>query len=251
MVHDFIVTDRHVLFPVLPLTGSMSRAMAGAPPYAWEPDKGAHVGVMAREGGAITWFRGEACYVFHVMNAYEHDGGITAEVMQFEEPPLFPHPDGRPTDRSKARARLCRWRFELDGSSDRFTQTYLSDLTGEFPRIDDRRAGLANRHGWFACAGDGDAAALSGLVHVDRLAATQTRWLMPAGDTLSEPVFVARSADAAEGDGYLLAVAWRAGEDRSDLLVFDATDIGHGPRAQVHLGHRVPDGFHGNWVGAA
>ena len=32
MVHDFLVTDRHVLFPILPLTGSLQRAMSGGPP---------------------------------------------------------------------------------------------------------------------------------------------------------------------------------------------------------------------------
>ena len=40
MVHDFLVTRRHALFPILPLTGSLERAMSGAPPFAWEPDKG-------------------------------------------------------------------------------------------------------------------------------------------------------------------------------------------------------------------
>ena len=39
MVHDFMVTRNYVLFPVLPLTGSMQRAMSGKPAYAWEPDK--------------------------------------------------------------------------------------------------------------------------------------------------------------------------------------------------------------------
>ena len=29
MVHDFIVTENHLLFPVLPITGSLARAMAG------------------------------------------------------------------------------------------------------------------------------------------------------------------------------------------------------------------------------
>ena len=37
---------------------------------------------------------------------------------------------------------------------------------------------------------------------------------------------------------------------RSDLAVFNAQDVEAGPVALVHLGHRVPDGFHGNWVGA-
>lgn len=255
MVHDFIVTENHRLFPILPLTGSMERAMSGRPPYAWEPDKGSYVGVMKRNGGTkdIRWFRGEACYVFHVMNAWEDGSTIVADVMQFEEAPLFPHPDGRRTDPEKSRARLCRWTFDLAGNTDRFIHVYLDDVTGEFPRIDDRRAGLANAHGWYACA-DRDrpfVGGLSGLVHVDP--GTRTRraqFMLAEGDTISEPVFVERRSDAAEGDGWLLAVVWRARENRSDLAVFNATDIASGPVALVQLGHRVPDGFHGNWVAA-
>jgi carotenoid cleavage dioxygenase-like enzyme len=254
MVHDFIVTENHVLFPILPLTGSMDRAISGKPPYAWEPDKGAYVGVMKRTGAVkdIVWFRGESCYVFHVMNAWEDGNRIVADVMQHEEAPLFPHADGSPTDPAKAQARLCRWTFDLSGQTDRFTQTYLDDITGEFPRIDDRRAGLVNRHGWFACANrSGPAAsALSGIVHVDAKANRRAQYLLPLGDTISEPVFVQRGDNAVEGDGWLLAAVWRASENCSDLAVFNATDVESGPVALVKLGHRVPDGFHGNWVGA-
>jgi carotenoid cleavage dioxygenase-like enzyme len=254
MVHDFIVTENHLLFPILPVTGSLSRAMAGQPPYAWEPDKGAFVGVMKRNGSAkdITWFRGENCYVFHVMNAWEDGSRIVADVMQFEEAPLFPHPDGRPTDPEKSRARLCRWVFDLAGNTDRFSQTYMDDLTGEFPRVDDRHAGLKSGHGWYACANPDAPVSewLSGIAHVDGSGARRGRYLLPVGDTISEPVFVARGEDAAEGCGWLLAVVWRARDNCSDLAVFNATDVVAGPIALVHLGHRVPDGFHGNWVGA-
>jgi carotenoid cleavage dioxygenase-like enzyme len=253
MVHDFIVTEHHLLFPILPITGSMTRAMKGAPPYAWEPEKGAYVGVMRRDGAAsdITWFRGENCYVFHVMNAWEDGSRIIADVMQFEEAPLFPHPDGSPTDPAKSRARLCRWTFDLAGNTDRFTQTYLDDLTGEFPRIDDRRAGVKSGHGWYACTHPDmpTFGALAGIAHVDGVGARRGKHLLPLGDTISEPVFAARGDDAAEGEGWLLAVVWRAQENRSDLAVFNATDVAAGPVALVHLGHRVPDGFHGNWVG--
>jgi carotenoid cleavage dioxygenase-like enzyme len=254
MVHDFIVTENHLLFPVLPITGSMDRAIKGMPAFAWEPDKGAYVGVMKRNGSAkdIVWFRAESCYVFHVMNAWEEGDRIIADVMQCEEAPLFTHPDGRPTDPQKSRARLCRWTFDLAGNTDRFAQTYLDDLTGEFPRIDDRRAGLASRHGWYACANPDMPmfGALSGIVHVDGKGSRSGHYLLPAGDTISEPVFVERGKDATEGDGWLLAVVWRGRENRSDLAVFNATDVEAGPVALVQLGHRVPDGFHGNWVGA-
>ncbi|HWX61798.1 carotenoid oxygenase family protein [Bradyrhizobium sp.] len=255
MVHDFIVTENHLLFPILPVTGSLSRAMAGQPPYAWEPDKGAYVGVMKRNGSAkdIIWFRGENCYVFHVMNAWEDGSRIVADVMQFEEAPLFPHPDGRPTDPEKSRARLCRWVFDLAGNTDRFSQTYMDDLTGEFPRVDDRHAGLKSGHGWYACANPDAPVSewLSGIAHVDGSGARRGRYLLPVGDTISEAVFVAPGDDAAEGCGWLLAVVWRARDNCSDLAVFNATDVVAGPIALVHLGHRVPDGFHGNWVGAA
>lgn len=254
MVHDFIVTENHVLFPILPLAGSMERVKSGRPPYAWEPDKGAYVGVMRRGGNTkdIVWFRGESCYVFHVMNAWEDGQRVVADVMQYAEPPLFPHPDGRPTDRAKSHARRCRWTFDLSGMTERFRQEYCDDITGEFPRIDDRRAGLANRHGWYACCHpDGPpASGLSGIVHVDAVADRRKQYLLPEGDTISEPVFVARSADAPEGDGWLLATVWRARENRSDLAVFNALDVESGPVALVKLGHRVPDGFHGNWVNA-
>lgn len=255
MVHDFIVTENHLLFPILPITGSMDRAMRGRPPYAWEPEKGAYVGVMKRNGSAkdLVWFRAESCYVFHVMNAWEEGNLIIADVMQFEEAPLFTHPDGSKTDPEKSRARYCRWTFDLAGNTDRFTQTYLDDdLTGEFPRIDDRRAGLKSNHGWYACANPDLPmfGALSGLVHVDGNGKRLGNYLLPAGDTISEPVFVERSPDAAEGDGWLLSAVWRAQENRSDLAVFNAGDVEAGPVALVHLGHRVPDGFHGNWVGA-
>jgi carotenoid cleavage dioxygenase-like enzyme len=259
MVHDFIVTESHLLFPILPVTGSMTRAMAGQPPYAWEPDKGAYVGVMKRDGSAkdptkhIVWFRSETCYVFHVMNAWEDGSRIIADVMQFEEAPLFPHPDGRPTDPTKSRARLCRWVFDLAENTDRFGQTYLDDLTGEFPRIDDRRAGFKSGHGWYACANPDLPAGewLSGIAHVDGDGARRGQYFLPAGDTISEPVFVARGEAAPEAAGWLLAVVWRARDNCSDLAVFNATDVDAGPVALVHLGHRVPDGFHGNWVGAA
>src|SRR4029077_19117416 len=214
---------------------------------------------MKREGSAngsakdVVWFRGESCYVFHVMNAWEENNRIVADVMQFEEAPLFPHSDGSPTDPAKARARLCRWTFDLSGNTDRFTQTYLDDLTGEFPRIDDRRAGMKSSHGWYACANPELPAfgALSGIAHVDGAGKRLGKYHLPAGDTISEPVFVERGKDTAEGDGWLLAVVWRARENRSDLAVFNAGDVEAGPVALVHLGHRVPDGFHGNWVGTA
>jgi carotenoid cleavage dioxygenase len=254
MVHDFIVTAKHVLFPILPLTGSMDRAMKGLPPYAWEPGKGAFVGVMKRDGSArdIRWFRGEACYVFHTMNAWEEGDLIVADVMQREAPVLFPAADGKPIPPEKQIARLARWTFNMADGSDTFSRVYLDDLQAEFPRIDDRRAGLANRHSWFAGVTASAAGGMfNSIEHVDNITGLRRLYELPGGDATSEPVFIHRSVDAAEGDGWLLATVWRAAENRSDLVVLDATEVERGPIATVQLAARVPFGLHGNWVPAA
>ena len=249
MVHDFMVTERHVLFPVLPLTGSLERAMRGEAPYAWEPEKGAYIGVMRRDGPSteIRWFRGEACYAFHIMNAWEDGRTIAAEAMVFGEPPLFPRADGQPSARERQRAHLTRWTFDLDAGTDRFASVPLDELPGEFPRIDDRWSGLPHRHGWFACrSGNAEAGCFDGLAHRDRLTGhRQTRWFGPR-DGVSEPVFAPRGPE--DGDGWLLAVVWRAANASSELQVFEARDIESGPVAVVELPQRVPFGYHGNWI---
>ena len=66
-------------------------------------------------------------------------------------------------------------------------------------------------------------------------------------DAIGEPVFVPSSNEAEEGDGYLIALAYRGIENRSDLLIFSAMDVASGPIATAKLPHRIPYGFHGNW----
>jgi carotenoid cleavage dioxygenase len=60
-------------------------------------------------------------------------------------------------------------------------------------------------------------------------------------------VFVPRSGEA-EGNGWLLAIVYRAAENRSDLLVLNAQDIAAAPEAVLELPCRIPIGFHGSWV---
>jgi len=249
MVHDFMVTENHVLFPVLPLSSSLERAMKGGPAFAWEPEKGSFVGVMRRDGDVadIRWFNTEACYVFHPLNSWEEGGQVFCDVMRYNVAPLFPKADGSPGDR--AAARLVRWTFDLNGTSDAIREEPLDDLEGEFPRVDPRVETLKHRHAWYGVDVTGHSTVgLDAIAHLDLQTGKRQVYALDGGDATSEPVFVPRSADAAEGDGWLTAVVYRAGEDRSDLLVFEAQDVAKGPIAIAEMPRRVPFGFHGNWA---
>lgn len=250
MMHDFIITENYVIFPVFPLTGSLERAMQGQPAFAWEPDKGTHIGVMPRSGSVtdIRWFETDPCFVFHPMNAYEQDGKIVAHVMQFEEAPLFPHVDGSKPDPAKANARLCEWVIDLAPNSNGIAQRFLEEMTGEFPRLDERFTGLEYQHGYYGGATGKEAGlGFNAVVHHNLASGAVDKHELPEGDFTGEPVFVPRTPDAPEGDGYLLSVLYRGTENRSDLAVFDAQNIADGPMACAQLPHRVPFGFHGNW----
>ena len=256
MVHDFMVTRNYVLFPVLPLTGSMQRAMTGKPAYAWEADKRSYVGVMRRDADVSLRCAGSSAIramSFHPMNAYEDGDKIVGDVMQYEAAPLFPDPDGRPGDPAKAVAQLTRWTFDLPANTNGFKREQIDDLAAEFPRSRRTLAGLDYRHGYFAASGDRKALdTFDTLAHIDLKINKRTAYQLPTGDCDFRADFrAAHRAIADEGDGYLLATIYRGAENRSDLAVFDAAAVERGPIAVAELSHRVPFGFHGNWRPAA
>ena len=247
MIHDFFVTRNYAMFPVLPLTGDLTRAMNGKPAFAWEPDKGSHIGVLRRDAPIETmqWFTTDACYVFHPMNMWEDGDKIYADVMQYENAPLFPNADGSPG--KQAGARLARWTFDLSGKTNTVKREYIDDMKGEFPRLDERRAGLSYHHGYFAADSQGGNKVLfDSIAHIDFKTGKKIVHTFEDGFP-GEPVFVPRSANAPEGDGWLVATVYRPGDDRSDLAVFDAGDISKGPIGLAELPRRIPFGFHGNW----
>ena len=251
MVHDFMVTSQHVIFPIFPLIIDLEQAMAGKAPIAWDKDRPSHIGVMPRDGSVedIKWIEDDPCFVFHPMNAYTEGDKIIADMMQFEEAPLFPHVDGSNPDPKKAEARLTRWEIDLSSNSGKINKNCLDGDIGEFPRLDERFSMLNYRHGFYA-ASIGDhppGISFNSVAHHDHQTSKKEFYVLGQEDAVGEPVFVPSSNEAEEGDGYLIALAYRGVENRSDLLIFNAMDVASGPIATAQLPHRIPYGFHGNW----
>ena len=60
----------------------------------------------------------------------------------------------------------------------------------------------------------------------------------------SEAIFVPRSEQADEGEGYLLSVVTDMDTETSALNILDSTNVGADPIATAQLPHRIPVGFH-------
>lgn len=256
MVHDFVVTENYIIFPILPLTGDLERAMSGGPPFAWEPERTAYVGVMPRTGTPeeIQWIEADPCYVFHYMNGSDIDGVITFECSLFDKPPLFPTVDGQST--GIIHPRMNRWVIDMNVENPRVTQNYISDTCSEFPVIDPRYAMRDYNHGWYTSTDRTLAAKIpdsdwvyNTIEHFNVKTGAVDRYSFSNG-YVAEPMFVPKSDTAAEGEGYVLDVVYNQDTNMSDMCVFDAQNISAGPMGKAKVSHRVPVSFHGTWKGA-
>ncbi|MBI1846504.1 MAG: carotenoid oxygenase family protein [Candidatus Rokubacteria bacterium] len=243
MIHDFAITDRHVLFMDLPLVFDLELALAGTMPYRWSDDYGARVGVMRRGGtnADVRWVEVAPCYVFHPLNAYEDGhGDVVMDVVRYPE--LW-----RAGSADAAPASLHRWRIDPEGR--RASEDPLDDRAIEFPRFDERRLGRAHRYGYAVDTGRGvDHSSGTALIKYDLRDGRSGVHDFGRGRVPAEPVFVPASAAAAEDEGWLLTYVYDAARDGSDLVILDAADFTGKPVATVALPQRVPFGFHGSWL---
>ncbi len=244
MLHDCAITERYVVILDLPCTFRPENLENGMPfPYAWDPDYGARVGLLPREdadAARVRWFEVPPCYVFHPLNAYETaDGRVVMDVCR--HPKMFARDRNGPNE---GRPTLDRW--VIDPSSAKVSTDTLSDRGHEFPRHDERRIGRPIRYGYTGTLGD--ELAMGPIYKHDLLKRTTEVHGAAPGRRFLEPVFVPRTPDAAEDDGWILAYVYDAPSDRSEVVILHAQDFAAAPLARIHLPQRVPFGFHGNWV---
>jgi carotenoid cleavage dioxygenase len=195
------------------------------------------------DGSDVKWFEIDPCYVFHPMNARDDGDRVVLEVCRYARLPLFEGADTHGLE--DLSAKLTRWTLDLTGGGAK--EERLDEVACEFPRFDERRAGLSYRHGYAAGIREGGEG-VDTIFHWDLATGKRKDHVVPAPDVVGEPVFVPRDAGAGEGDGFLLVVVYRGEQKRSDLLVLDAQNVDRPPLATVMLSHRVPFGFHGNWA---
>ena len=252
MVHDFVITENFVLFPIFPATIDIKRAMRGGAAIAWDRDYPSYIGILKRGQPAseIRWVTGDPSYVFHPMNAFEQGEQIIIDMHTYPAAPGFPSVDGSRPSRADAEAVLERWTIASAADSDSWTVQQLDDRPTEFPRIADSVVGRPYRHGFAATSVYGTAARTTydSLVHYDLESGSSKVWSLDRGDCVAEPAFVPRTPGAEEGDGWLVAFIYRAVTNTSEIAVLDAADVDAGPVASVYLDTRVPNGFHGTWV---
>ena len=248
MMHDWNVTENHVVFMDLPIISDMNLAVETGSPFGFKPEFGARLGVMPREGSNsdVRWFDIDPCYVFHPLNSYEEGNKIILHVCRQQEAMVGGFQDiygGETTV-----ARLWKWTIDLELGSVKEEQ--IDDAPCDFPRIDDRRIGFKNDYGYFTTL-ETDVESLTIGRHLLKYDLVNNKRLthdLGENVTGGEALFVPRTANSSEDDGWVISLAYEAETDRSKLLVINSQDFESAPVAEIYAPQRVPNGAHGSWV---
>jgi all-trans-8'-apo-beta-carotenal 15,15'-oxygenase len=252
-LHDFIATERHLVFLLAPTRLRLLRALLGEVRperlFDWRPERGGEVVVVPiDEPGRVLRFRTDAFFVWHFANAFERGDEIVIDFVRHDDVSALgtmrdvASRGGAVIDMNLGSA--CRGRLDLRRG--RFEGEALSDLKCEFPAIDGRGAGGPRRFVWLTVTSGAE----RGIARLDLERAESRRWTPPPGQHVSEPVFAPRPGGSGETDGFVLVLVYDEGSQTSHVAVLDAAAPEAGPLGRAHFDHHVAVTLHGTWAPA-
>ena len=256
MLHDFAVTEKHIVFYVIPLAFDQQQMEDGGPHWSWDGTLPTYFGFVRRSGDGkdVRWIQGPTRSATHVMGAFDDKDKLVVDVeMSMSNPfPFMPMRHGARWDPVAGSSHITRLTVDLaNGTPSAYGMEQMYPHVGGLPRQDDRYSTEPYRYGFLPCPDPNAAPGTGGACYARFDHQNRSHTLYNAGTetSLYECCFAPRAVNAPEGSGYLLGVAAR-NEDggRADLVILDAEHLAEGPVAVVHLPMRVPIQIHGWWV---
>jgi 8'-apo-carotenoid 13,14-cleaving dioxygenase len=249
-IHDCMITQKYVLVFDLPVTFSMKTLLAGHPfPYAWNPEHRARVGLLPREGKGsdIVWCDVDPCYVFHPCNAFETgDGKVIVDVAVHDT--MFAQSTQGPDSKN-----VTFERWTIDPVLHRVDRKIIDNQPQEFPRCDERLLGKPYRYAYtmpLSQAGEEFVSETHVIKH-DLHNGSREKHEFGAHRYPGEFVFVPQNAASTEDEGWLMGLVINTANQTTDLVILNAQNFSGEAQAVISIPHRVPPGFHGNWVPTA
>jgi carotenoid cleavage dioxygenase len=256
MIHDFAITERHLVFLLPPLVFDAARTAAGETfldSHVWKPQLGMRVLVLEKDRlETPRWFELPSGFVFHIGNAWEDRGTIRLDYVRSDTArhattELKQLMQGRYEARETPSVAVV----ELDLRAGRARQSLLPHWV-EFPRVDPRVVGRRYAQVFLAeRVKAGDRPGYDSVLRLDVASGMADRYRYGDHVMVEEHVFVAKPAGSGrEGDGWLLGTALDLKQRAMLFSVFDAQRLAAGPIAQGTLARVMPLGLHGIFVPA-
>ncbi|KAL6702811.1 hypothetical protein ACN47E_000897 [Coniothyrium glycines] len=270
LVHDSAITKNFIILVLWPFEADLERIKAGGQHWQYSRDRPATFVVVPRRPDDLPsgWKPGETrvyhwqhAVLMHTASAWEENDDLlfleTSRVF-YNVLPQFEPPN---TDRDLSNLKADYVRWELDLKQPSGTQVkepeVILDLPSELARVDERFLTRPyDRIFSPVLVPDrpNDAPpvvplCLNGYVMIEKKSGRNTFFDPGNRSNTEEPIFIPRTKDAPEGDGWLLGMVQRIDLNRSDLVVIDTKNFSK-PIAVIQLPFRTKNQIHGNWIEA-
>ena len=250
-IHDWTMTDRHLIILVQPWINENLRppVVAG---FEWQPQHGLQMLIVDKDDfDNQRWAQAPARMFYHTGSAWEEsDGTIKFDVVLYKEPIL-----GLGGGAAEIRG---EWTGQGGDENGLLTQVVIppsgdaklieTAIIGEFPQVDPRARGHKR-----------NLVALTSAAGIDRpgtTAITVHDWDSGKTDTfdfgqtrmVEEFLFVPKSGGSSEADAWLIGTVLNLKAGTSEVCVFDAAHVSDGPVCIWQADYSWPLGFHGTWA---
>lgn len=264
--HDAWVTENWIILASMPFRVSSDEELEKGSQH-WQyvedwpsgfivcprhPEKSAHPGWKPGETRRYTWNNG---LIIHSGASWEEkDGKLVLESHYVSTNMIFPFWNPPEMKVPKPTGSYVRWTLDLSQPTESRVpdpEELMASLC-DFPKTDERFLTRKQRYVYISAIDAGKPPeprpSFNSIVKLD----TETREALVfdvggLASNVAEPVFVPRSDDAPEGDGYVIACAYRPGAVNGELVILDSNDFSK-PLALVKLPFQMRDQVHGNWV---
>jgi all-trans-8'-apo-beta-carotenal 15,15'-oxygenase len=187
----------------------------------------------------------------HCSNCWEKDGELFVDVLELNEEQgkqgsaqhrdIFHQP-------FPATGRMQRYRFNMQ-TGKVLPEDLPNQLPCEFPQWDWRKTGSESRYIFTAGICQNETPGFyNALQRIDLESGEVKVFDAGSGRYVSEGIFVPRTPDSPESQGYLLTAVYDANTELSELVILDAETLSE-PIATVPLKNHIAHGFHGGWTG--
>ena len=251
MVHDFAVSQKHIVFVLPPIGIDMQALRDGkgiGQAMTWNANASTKVLVVEKtDFSKRRILELPAHMVFHFGNAWEENNIIrvdyvhSSNLSNFSEwMPQMMRGERTPSERSHPaflRIDLNRGRVVLTNRTENV----------EFPRVDPRVVAKRNRSIYYPCGDSQKDSSLNGVMRLDVDTGMTDRFSFGESAVMEEHVFVPKRGSQREGEGYLIGVGFDLNRQQTFGTVFDGGNLAAGPMAIIRLPYWVPTCFHGNF----
>ena len=265
--HDVIFTEHYfIYFFGMISCRPMAPDLIPEGKSAWfidpETSRDARMLFVHRQTGEAQWVKPDnSPYIIgHFMNAYEVNGNVIVDASitplsgaldTFSPEDHYPFPLVPGPSAFKG-PELWTLTFALEtGKVD--TQR-IGDFNAEFCRPNETLMGAKLRYGYVTTVHNPspETRGFNSIAKHDyETGETQFQHLNSDYEMVpGEVIYVPHPKAKSEDHGWILNVWYDPRRNSSEMVIFDAQNFAGEPLARIQLDHRVPLGFHGNWVGS-